>query len=110
SRLADEERIVLAAAAEDLDRALQLERAADERIDLAVLRARDEVDGERFQRIARRRVLFLGHRERGLTARRFFGDAVREVIENVELVHALLAQEKDGLRLIGLINCGEPLS
>src|SRR5581483_991933 len=34
ARLADEERIVLAAAAEDLDRPLQLERAPDERIDL----------------------------------------------------------------------------
>ena len=43
ARLADEHRVVLAAAAEDLDRPLDLGVAADERVDEPLRRALDEV-------------------------------------------------------------------
>ena len=49
---ADVQRIVLAAAAQDLDGALDLERAADQRIDLAVLRLLVEVGRVLVERAA----------------------------------------------------------
>ena len=49
--LADEQRIVLAAAAKDLDGALDLERPPDQRIDLARLGLRIEVGREALERI-----------------------------------------------------------
>ena len=51
ARIADEDWIVLAAAAEHLDGALELVRAADQRIEQALLRALGEVDAVRRQRI-----------------------------------------------------------
>ena len=50
--IADEERVVLLAAAQDLDRALDLRLAADQRIDLAVLRLLVEVDAIGIEGIA----------------------------------------------------------
>ncbi len=50
ARLAHVQRIVLAAAAQDLDRALDLERATDQRIDLAFLRQLVEVGREFLER------------------------------------------------------------
>src|SRR3546814_6623810 len=44
------ERVVLAAAAQDLDRAVDFGAAADQRIDLAALRLLVEVDGELVER------------------------------------------------------------
>ena len=110
ARLADEERVVLPPPAEDLDCPLELRPAADERIDLPLLGALVEVHRERLQRIAERlRAAFLvGRGERG--ARHVgLGDAVREEIEDVDLVHALRAEEVDGLRALGLIDRGEHL-
>ena len=49
--LAHQQRIVLAAPAEDLDHPRELDTAADERIDLPRRRARDEISGVRVQRI-----------------------------------------------------------
>ena len=51
ARLADEQRVVLAAAAQHLDHPLELERAADQRIDLARRGARHQVGGKRLERI-----------------------------------------------------------
>ena len=50
--LADVQRIVLAAPAQDLDGAFHLERAADQRIDLAVLRELVEIGGVLVERAA----------------------------------------------------------
>ena len=52
ARVADEERVVLLAAAEHLDRALHLGLAPDQRIDLAVLRLLVEVDAIGVERVA----------------------------------------------------------
>src|SRR5262249_28827797 len=52
--VADEDRIVLAPAAEDLQRALQLGGAADERVEQAIARAICQVQRVRAERIARR--------------------------------------------------------
>ena len=50
ARLAHVQRVVLAAAAQDLDRALDFERAADQRIDAAFLRELVQVGGELLER------------------------------------------------------------
>ena len=55
ARLADEHRVVLAAAAQHFDRALEFVAAADERIEQALPRAFGEVHAVRAQRIRRRR-------------------------------------------------------
>jgi len=91
ARLTDEQRVVLAPAAEDLDGPLQLRPTADERVDLPLLRLLVEVDGERLQWIADR----FGRSSSapmnaGFGRRRVFGDAVREIVEDVELVDAWL--------------------
>ena len=65
ARLADEQRVVLAAPAQHLDHPLELERAADQRIDLPGGRARHEVGGIRLERIgARRRAPIAADRQR----------------------------------------------
>ena len=79
-----------------LDRALDLVLAADQRIDLAIARLLDEVDGERLQGIPhRRRALFvrrLGLRRHILVADGGLGDAVGDVVHDVEARDALLFQ------------------
>ena len=50
--VADEQRVVLLAAAQDLDRALHLGLAADQRVDLAVARLLVEVDAVGVERVA----------------------------------------------------------
>ena len=103
--LADQQRVVLAAAAQHLDHALDLVLAADQRIDLAG-------DGERVQvlRVAARArrldcVSGLGFAARpparACPARlRRLGDAVRDEVDDVEARHALLVQEVDGVRVL----------
>ena len=54
ARVADEERVVLAAAREDLDGAVDLVLAADQRIDAALGGFLPEVDAVRRERILRR--------------------------------------------------------
>ncbi|SBV31309.1 200 kDa antigen p200, putative (fragment) [uncultured Sphingopyxis sp.] len=102
--IADIERIVLAAAAEDLDRAVDLCIAADQRIDLAAARLFVEVDGELVERgfllglafaLVLRLFLFLGlGLRRGLAA---LADAVAEIGDRVEARQVLLLQEIDGV-------------
>ena len=95
--VADEHRVVLAAAAEDLERALQLAGAADQRIERAVARALREVHRVGAERIAggsaaaladagvrvtlRRLAVALLDSCRG---RRHLADAVGDVLEDVE--------------------------
>ena len=55
ARLADEHRIVLAAPAEHLDRALQFVGAADERVEQPLARPLGQVHAVGGQRIGRRR-------------------------------------------------------
>ena len=85
--LTDIQRIVLAAPAQDLDGALDLERAADQRIDLAVLRELVEIGGVLVERAAAFTVAI------GAFAAGFFlgglllGDlrqAVRDEVDHVE--------------------------
>ena len=59
ARIADEQRIVLRAAAEDLDRALDLGVAPDQRIDAAGLRLLVQVDAIGFERLGALLVLLL---------------------------------------------------
>jgi hypothetical protein len=111
---ADEHRVVLAAAAEDLERALQLQRAADQRVELAGGGAGREVDGVGAERIARRAAAFLAAARRRrllgvlVTGRRRGGDlrdAVADVVEHVEPRHALQVEQLRRERL-GLLQHG----
>jgi hypothetical protein len=113
ARIADEERIVLLAAAENLDRAVHFGDAADERVDLALFRLLVEVDAVSVQRVA----LFLGALIRILSGRtlgRFLlgaarrpalgeawalGDTVGDVVHRVVAGHVLLLQEIGGVAL-----------
>ncbi|MNX88272.1 hypothetical protein D3C86_1202350 [compost metagenome] len=108
-------RVVLGAAAEDLDRAVDFVVTADQRVDLAVFRLFIEVDAIGLQRI----LLFLGGRSLFLriaaarlvftfglisTARRArlrrartLADAVGDVIDRIVTGHLLLLQEIGGV-------------
>ncbi len=99
--VADEDRIVLAAAAEDFDGALQFLGAADERIEQALAGARRQVDAVGGQRILRR---WPDPRRRcrprrpavgvaGSVGARHLRDAVRDVFEDVEPRDALLGEQ-----------------
>src|SRR6202040_3119188 len=100
--IADIERIVLRAPAEDLDRAIDLALAADQGIDLAALRLLVEVDAIGVERVMAALLALLGplfllgagRPARFGTARRL-GDAVRDVVDGVEPRHVLLLQEID---------------
>ena len=108
--LTDEEGIVLPSPAENLNGSLQLRLAADKRIDLTFLRPLVQVDGEEFERIAGllgRRLFIAG--EGRLRRGRVFADAVREVLQHIELVHSLAAQQVNGLGALGLIDRREHL-
>ena len=106
--IADEQRIVLLAAAQHLDGAVDLGIAADHRIDLAVARLLVEVDAIGLERLA----LLLGvlvalglgllvdaaHRPR-LGDAGPLGDAVADVVDGVVARHVLLLQEVRGMAL-----------
>ena len=103
--LADQQRIVLAPAAQHLHHALDFRLAADQRIDLAVLRELVQV----LRELGKRRFLLRGGvvrfrirlaaRLRGVAAVRL-RDAVRNEIDDVEPRHALLLQVVDGMRIL----------
>ena len=110
--LADEQRIVLLPPAQHLDGAVDLGLAADQRIDLAVLRLLVEVDAIGLERIA----LLLRLASPPLpplasvssssprTRARFrqarpLGDAVADVVDRVVAGHVLLLQEIGGVAL-----------
>ena len=112
--VADEERVVLLPAAQDLDRALDLGLAADQRIDLAVLRLLVEVDAIGVERVALLllpavrlvaagralvRLLLGAARRAGLGQARALGDAVADVVDRVVAGHVLLLQEIGGVAL-----------
>ena len=100
--LADEQRIVLLAAAQHLDGAVDLGVAADQRIDLALARLLVEIDAIGVERVALLFLLVAGfavvllvgaaHRARFRHARPL-GDAVADVVHRVVAGHVLLLQE-----------------
>jgi hypothetical protein len=108
ARLADEQRVVLAPAAQDLDDALDLVLAADQRIDLAVAGELVEVLRELVERRALAVGLFLlalGARAAALARLGRLGriallDAVGDEIDDVEPGHALLVEVVDGVRVL----------
>ena len=89
--LADEQRVVLAPAAEHLDHPLELERPADERVDLSFGGTRDQIRGVGLERIAagRRRA---DRRSPARPASRSWA-AVRDHTEQRQAIDALRAQE-----------------
>ena len=110
--LADVERIVLLPPAQHLDGAVDLGLAADQRIDLAVLRLLVEVDAIGLERIAlllRLAVAAVAALGVGILvvaahAARFrkprpLGDAVADVVDRVVAGHVLLLQEIGGVAL-----------
>ena len=107
--IADEQRVVLLAAAQHLDGAQHLGLAPDQRIDAAVLGLLVEVDAVGVERVLRllllvapcprawllvdaAHVLGLGHAGP-------LGDAVADVLHGVEARHLLLLQEEGGMAL-----------
>ncbi len=101
--LADQQRIVLAAAAQDLDHALELVLAADQRIDLAGLGQMVEVDRVGVERAGGLLLAVAVFLRRFLLVRlllRVLGDAVRDVVDDVEPRHAALVQEIDRVRFL----------
>ena len=105
ARVADQQRVVLGAAAQDLDRAVDFGLTTDQRIDLALAGLLVEVDAVGLQRLAARlgggRILgLLGRRalgRLGLRCARLLGDAVGDVVDRVIPRHVLLLQEIGGV-------------
>ena len=101
--LAHQQRVVLAAAAERLDHALDLAVAADQRIDLARERQLVQVHRVGLERPAPLLFLLglgLGVGLGRLRRLRHLADAVRDEVHHVEPVHAALVQEIDGVRVL----------
>ncbi len=105
--LADQQRVVLAPAAQDLDHALDLVLAADQRIDAAFAGLHVEVLRELVQRRALGidGLVLLALATAALAALARLGrlvllDAVRDVVDDVEPGHALLVQVVDGVRVL----------
>ena len=102
--VADEQRIVFLAAAENLDRAFHLGIAADQRIDAALLRLFVQVDAIGLQRLG---PLFDGFVAILLLIRtadgfgrahaRTLGDAVADIAHRVQPRHVLFLKEIDGV-------------
>ena len=100
ARIADEHRVVLPAPAQHLERPLELQCSADERIEVAGARPRRQADGVGAQRIAGRGRAFLARCRPGArlsgSARpvrgrhRHLRHAVRDVVEHVEPGDALI--------------------
>ena len=98
ARLADEQRVVLAPAAEHLDHPLELELPANQRIDAALRRLGDQIRGVGLERIAHAGFAAIRRAGRG----RLFRPAVRNRAEQREAIQALLAQEVGGVALLFL--------
>ncbi len=104
--IADIERVVLGAPAEDLDRPLDLGLAPDQRVDLAALGLLVEVDAIGVERVMAAllallaALLFFSALDAArLGAAGRLGDAMRDVVDRVEAGHVLLLQEVDGVAL-----------
>jgi len=101
-RLAHQQWIVLATAAQRLDHALDFLFAADQRVDLAGQGHRVKVECVVLECAARRGFL-LGLRlviRFGLRGLRHLGDAVRDEVDDVEARHPLLVQEIHRMRIL----------
>ena len=97
------ERVVLATAAQHLDGAFDFVGAADQRVDLAGEREVVEVAGEFGERVAL--VFALLALPRLVLGLRFLafagaGDAVREIVDDIQPRDVLLVQEIDGVRIL----------
>ena len=114
--LAHEHRIVLAAAAEDLDRPLQFLGAPDQRIELAGCGALAQVDRVRGERVSCRAALLvviallagMAQLARLVLVRHgHLADAVRDVVEHVEAGDALRGEQLGRVGLLLLEHRGE---
>ena len=100
-----EDGVVLAPAAEDLQRAPELAEASDEGVEAALPGALGQVDGEGGEGVARGGVAVAGRsrRRRGrarlVLARRRLGDAVRDVVQDVEPGDVLRLQQLGRVRV-----------
>ena len=104
ARIAHVDRVVLAAPAQHVNRALDLHLAPDQRVGLAVAGFLHQVGRERFQRILGRPRVAVVVRAVG-AGRRFLapgdlGDAVRNVVQHVQPGHAVLFQQIDGVVVV----------
>ena len=103
--VADQQRVILRAPAKDLDAALHLGRAADQRVDLTLLGLFVEVDAVGFQGLAAGLdgglvlVVRGALHGLGLGGAGFLGDAVGDVVHRVVAGHVLLLQEVGGVAL-----------
>ena len=103
ARLADVHRVVLAAAAQYLNGAFDFGFASDERVDAVLLGQLDQINRKGGQRIARRAfgaVLAAGSCGRRcvvLFLNVAFGNAVGNVVQNVQLADALIGQQVNGV-------------
>ncbi len=105
--LADEQRIVLAPAAQDLNGALDLRTAADQGIDVPGQRLLVQIHGEGGERAARRLlaafadlgIRVTGGRQTGALIADF-GDAVGDEIDDVETRDVLLVQKINGMGIL----------
>ncbi len=102
----DQQRIVLAAAAEGLDHALQFLVAPDQRVDLALQGQGVEVDRVLLERAGF--ILFAGFAlglrlRRGLLLR-YLADAMRDVIHDIQPGDPLFLQEIDRMRVFFAVN------
>ena len=99
--IADEQRVVLLPAAQDLNRALDFLVAPDQRVDLAVFGLEVEVDAVGFQRLVLLAALPFGlgllvlgpARRAGFARPGALGDAMGDVVDRVVAGHLLLLQE-----------------
>ena len=105
ARLADEQRVVLAPAAQHLDAALDLGVAPDQRVDLSIGRLLHQVGGELFERLVDDLIIILAaglaHAAgRGPPAADIdLGDAVADVVDHVEPCDSLLLQQVHRVRI-----------
>ncbi len=103
--IAHEQRIVLLAAAKNLDGAVHFGGAADQRVDPARLGLFIQVDAIGFQRLGALLVGLLGFfllvrgaaRRLGLAHAGPLGDAMADITHRIQPVHILLMQEIDGV-------------
>jgi hypothetical protein len=115
SRVADEDRVVLAAAAEDLHRPLQLVGPANQRIEFASFRASGEIGGVRAERIARACAAAFAAAGLGIRAVRALaltridvrrlGDSVSDVLQHVEPRDPVRGEQLRRVRLVLLQRC-----
>ena len=106
--IADEDRVVLATAAQYADRALDFLVAPDQRVDLPLRGELHEVDGESLKRLSRRphRACFIGLALLGFACALAriarltgLGDPVGEKAHHVETCDALLGKQEGRVRL-----------